>query len=248
MVWAPQRAAFSAARTLLNMPPMPTALGWALEILQELRADLLHQRYALGLGVGAGIAVQHPVHVGQVDEQLRAQKVGQHGGQVVIIPEAQFIGAHGVVFIHHRDHVPIQKGVEGVLNIGIAPATGKILGGEQNLGGQPAILGKGFLIGLHQSGLTQGGGCLFFGQTALAHGTSGPGPAAGHRARRDQNHLAFALGQAAYLGGQSLNPGPVQAVRSGQNPGTHLDHDFFGGPENIKPVGHAALPPGPVRS
>ena len=77
------------------------------------------------------------------------QEVGHHGGQTIVVAEADFRHADRVVFVDDRQHVPLEESEDGVASVEVARAVVKIAGGEQNLGGVSAVACQAFFISPH---------------------------------------------------------------------------------------------------
>ena len=74
-------------------------------------------------------------------------------GQPVIIAEADFIGRHGVVFIHNRHDAQTQQGLHCGAAVQITPPIFGIFQRDQDLPGNDTMRGKHFLIGTRQPDL-----------------------------------------------------------------------------------------------
>src|SRR5207302_9261603 len=83
----------------------PRRAGNPLELVIDLD-DLLDQR---GLFVETRVGGEHPGCVGEEDENVGVDEVGDEGGQPVIVTEADLVVGHGVVLVDDRYHAEVQQ-------------------------------------------------------------------------------------------------------------------------------------------
>ena len=129
-----------------------------------------------GVRVGVRVGGVQTVHDGQQDQQRRLQQVRHHGGQVIVVAEADLGHADRVVLVDDRQTAPLEQGQDGVAGVEIAAAAVEIAGGQQNLGRGDAVAGQAFLVGAHQEALADGGAGLQLraGRSAACRGRAGP--------------------------------------------------------------------------
>ena len=180
---------------------------------------------AQGAGPGGpGPGRPHPVHVGQQDQDVGGDQVGDEGRQAVVVPEAELGGGHRVVLVDYGHGPHGQQGVEGGPHGAVVAAHGHVLGGEQHLGGHGPVGAHGRLPAGDQASLPHRGGRLE--QTQL-RGTvlhAQGGQARGHGPGGDQDHVVPAVPQAGNETGQDVNAVEVQpAVVTGQGGGADLE-------------------------
>jgi hypothetical protein len=65
-----------------------------------------------GIGVPARVAVEETILVGEQDQQIRLDQVGDQGGQGVVVAEAQLVGGNRVVLVDDRDDPQPQQGAQ----------------------------------------------------------------------------------------------------------------------------------------
>ena len=60
---------------------------------------------------------------------VRFDEIGSQCSEGIIVPKADFIGHHGIILIHHRNHTQLQQAGDGAAGIQIALAMGQIIVG-----------------------------------------------------------------------------------------------------------------------
>ena len=159
----------------------------------------LHHRDKPGIGVFMGVAVIQAVDIRQQDQQIRPDAGRHHGGQSIVIPDADLLGGDGVVFVDDGQRPQLQQPLQGHVEILPPPsALGDVRPGDEQLGHRVVILGEQLVVRIHQLALAHGGGGLLGGnvlgplrqvQLAEAHGNG----AGGH-----QNDLMPGIFQVAH--------------------------------------------------
>ena len=86
--------------------------------------------------------------IGQDDQGIGFDQVGNQCTQRVVITEADFIGGNGIVFVDDGQDAQIEQGADGGAGVQIARAIGQIFVREQNLGGTDAVSAEGLLVRL----------------------------------------------------------------------------------------------------
>ena len=124
----------------------------------------LHHRDEPGIGVLVGVAVIQTIDVRQQDQQICPDAGRHHGGQGVVVPDADLLGGDGVVFVDDRQRSQLQQPLQRHVEI-LSPlsAPGDIWPGDEQLGHRVVILGKQLVVGIHQLALAHGGGGLLGG-------------------------------------------------------------------------------------
>src|SRR5574343_94584 len=100
--------------------------------------------------------------VGQDDQRVGFDQVGDQSAQRVVVAELDFVGDHRVVFVDDRHDAEFEQGSQCRAGVQVALAVGQVVVGEQNLGGVQAVLVEGGLVGFDQASLADGGSSLLF--------------------------------------------------------------------------------------
>ncbi|CAM5250358.1 hypothetical protein SHIRM173S_11786 [Streptomyces hirsutus] len=188
-----------------------------------------YQRDPRGAGPG-GVSVVHAVHVGQQDQQVGVDQVGDEGGETVVVAEADLVGGDGVVLVDDREGAHRQQLVEGAGGVAVVGAAAHVVGGEQYLADADAVAGEGCGVTGHQQTLADAGGGLLAGEVPRSPGEAQGGESGGDGTGGDEDE--FALSPAADLRehiDECVDPVGVQAARRGrQRRGSDLDDDPAG--------------------
>ena len=80
----------------------------------DVGVDGLHLVQQAGVGMFPGVLIEEAVDVGEEHQEVGAHQVADQGGQVVVVPELELVGGHGVVFVDDGHHLPAQQGEQGV--------------------------------------------------------------------------------------------------------------------------------------
>ena len=207
--------------------PLTTTAGHAAQPLKFNQITDLGN--GLRLGIAAGIPGIQAVHVGEQDQLVGPDRHRHQGGQGVVIPEAQFIGGQGVVFVDDRHHTPAEQLLDGAGGVAIAPARGQITPCEQHLGHGESMDAEGLLVEGHQPTLTHGGGGL---QRHQLRGSPGEAQVFGAQPHRTAGHQGNGIAPpllATEAGGQvGDHRGRGTALAAPQQAGSHLDHPAVG--------------------
>ena len=110
--------------------------------------------------VALGVGGVEAVDVGEEQELVGLDHLGDPGGEAVVVAEADLGGGDGVVLIDDGDAAEGEQGGERGAGVEVAAAVLGVLEGEQELGSDEAVGGEGFGPGLGQADLTDGGGGL----------------------------------------------------------------------------------------
>ena len=109
MTDSPAAVANRAARSLLPIPPVPSELRVSPAMPMTERSMLLTVAIFSAFGSSAGIAAEKPINHCQQNEQRGLQKIGDHGGEMIVVAKLDLRDAHRVVFIDDRQHAPFEK-------------------------------------------------------------------------------------------------------------------------------------------
>ncbi|CFO00414.1 Uncharacterised protein [Bordetella pertussis] len=179
--------------------------------------------------VAARVGFVQAALVGQDDERIGFDQVGDQGAQGVVVAEADFVGDDGVVFVDDGHYAQAQQGEQGRARIQVAVPVGQVFVGEQDLRGAQAELGEGGFVSLAQAHLAHGGGGLQFvhGRRALA--PAQPRHAFGNGAAGNQHDLLALLVQGGDLGCPVAYRGAIEAPAFvGDQRGTHFGDQPIG--------------------
>ena len=212
----PAAAAMRAASTLVTMPPVPTPALPALPIWTCAMSSgprTSSMREVPGL---AGVAVVEAVDVGEQDEQVGADEVGDEGGEPVVVAEADLVGGDGVVLVDDGERAHGEELVEGAVGVAVVGAAAGVVGGEQDLSDAYAVAGEGGGVAGDEEALADAGGGLLAGEVLGAAAQSERGEAGGDGAGGDEDDLLLAA--AACLGedvDEGVDPVRVEAAGGG---------------------------------
>ena len=162
----PAPVAIRAASTLVVMPPVPTPDGPGGSDGDRGEVLLRPHDRDQARPVAAGRAVVEAVDVGEQDQQVGVDEVGDQRGEPVVVAEADLGGGDGVVLVDDRHDAELEQLGEGLVGVAVVGAPGHVVDGEQHLAGHDAVPGELLLVAV--------------GQQALARPTRRP---AGRRAR-----------------------------------------------------------------
>src|SRR5690606_6873157 len=167
--------------------------------------------------------------IGENDQCLGLDQVGDQCPQRVVVAEADLVGYHRVVLIDDRYDTQAQQRVQGAARIQVASPVGQVLMGKQYLRGAYAVAGERHFVGLYKAHLPDRRRGLEF-----MHGIGPARPtqarhALGDGAAGNQHHL-LALGvQAGDLGRPLLDSVLVYALAFvGDERGAYFDDQAFG--------------------
>ena len=73
------------------------------------------------------------VDVGGNEQRVRVDQRGDHGGEVVVVAELQFVHGDGVVLVDHRQRAQRQQFLQRGTRIEVAAAVAQVVMGQQDL-------------------------------------------------------------------------------------------------------------------
>ncbi len=171
----------------------------------------LGMRNEFGLGILARIRVVQATLVGQDDQRVGFDQVGDQRAQRVVVAQADFIGHDGVVFVHDGHDAQTQQRKQGAARVQIAVTVGQVFVGQQDLRGAQAVFREGGLVGLAQSHLAHGRRGLQLVHDGRALAPAQARHAFGDGAAGHQHDLLALLVQGGDLRGPVGDRGAVQA-------------------------------------
>src|SRR5574343_1019006 len=167
--------------------------------------------------------------VGQNDQRVGFDQVGNQGAQRVVVAELDFVGDHRVVFVDDRHDAEFEQGGQRRAGVQVALAVGQVVVGEQDLGGVQAVLVEGGLVGFDQSGLPDGGGGLLFMNGFRAAAPAQALDAAGDGPGGNQYDFLALLAEGGDLPGPVADRSEVQAATVvGDERRADFDDEAFG--------------------
>lgn len=119
---------------------------------------------------GAGRSVVEAVDVGEEDQQVGVDEVGDEGGEPVVVAEADLVGGDGVVLVDDGDGAHLQELVQGAVGVAVVTAAAGVVGGEEHLADADAVAREGGGVAGHEEALSDAGGGLLAGQVLGPHG------------------------------------------------------------------------------
>ena len=165
-LWPARRAACS----LVVMPPVPSLLPAPPGHGHGGLVDTFEAADEAGVAVAAGVGSEHAGLVGEQDEEVGFQEVGDEGGEVVVIADADFVHGGRVVFIDDGDDAALDHGEQGIAGIEVAGAVVEVAAGEQDLADDDVMGLEERAVELHEAALTDGGEHLAQGQGTVQGG------------------------------------------------------------------------------
>lgn len=127
----------------------------------------------------AGVAVVEAVDVGEQDEEVGADEVGDEGGEAVVVAEADLVGGDGVVLVDDGEGAHGQELVEGAVGVAVVGAAAGVVAGEEDLSDAYAVAGEGGGVAGDEEALADAGGGLLAGEVGgAAAQAEGASPAA----------------------------------------------------------------------
>lgn len=121
-----------------------------------------------GAGGARGVAVVEAVHVGEEDQQVGADQVGDEGGEPVVVAEADLVGGDGVVLVDDGERAEGEQLVEGAVGVAVVGAAAGVVAGEQHLAHADAVPREGGGVAGDEQALADAGGGLLAGEVAGA--------------------------------------------------------------------------------
>ncbi len=103
----------------------------------------------------ARVAVVQAVDVGEQHQQRRADQVGQHRGQAVVVAKRghQLIDADRVVLVDDRHRAELEELQDRVADIEVPRAVVQVVGRKQQLRGMAAVSPQAAVVGFDQVAL-----------------------------------------------------------------------------------------------
>lgn len=105
---------------------------------------------------------------GENDEEVRLEEARDKGAEDVIVPEFDFIRAHGVVFIHDRDGSQLEQPLKGVADGKMTASPADVLPREEDLRGGESVGLKTTAPDFDKAGLSHSGTGLETGKVIWA--------------------------------------------------------------------------------
>ena len=149
--------------------------------------------------------------VGQDDQRVGFDQVGDQGAEGVVVAELDFVGDDSVVLVDDRHDAEFKEGGQRRAGVQVALAIGQVVVGEQDLGGVQAVLVEGSLVGFDQSGLPDGGGSLLFVDRLRAAAPAQTLDATGNGAGGNEDHLLALLSEGGDLARPIADGGEVES-------------------------------------
>src|SRR5574343_240865 len=167
--------------------------------------------------------------VGQDDQRVGFDQVGDQSAQRVVVAELDFVGDHRVVFVDDRHDAEFEQGSQCRAGVQVALAVGQVVVGEQDLRGVQSVLVEGGLVGLNQAGLADGGGGLLFMNGLWATAPAQALHTAGDGAGGDEHNLTSFAAQRCDLARPGADGGKVEtAPVVGDERRADFDDEAFG--------------------
>jgi len=145
------------------------------------------------------VFVEHAFDVGQEHQQIGAHERYDHGRELIVVTEADFVGRDRVVFVDDRHCARVEQRAQRFARVVQAFAIGEIGVGEQDLRGGEPDFAEGFVVAAHQHALAGGGRGLELRHLFRLGLVAEPVPAERDRAAGDHDGAALVLSELGYL-------------------------------------------------
>ena len=176
--------------------------------------------------------------VGEQDERVGDDDVGDERGQTVVVAEPDLVGREGIVFVDDRHRAQVEQAVERTAHVAVLLWGDRVGNGDEDLSDtQPVPCESGLVLG-HQQALADGGARLLVGHVGRTLVETERAETGRDRAGGDQHHAAAHQSHAGDGRHKRVQPLRIQvAARLGQRAGAHLHHDglrFGDGPAHLR--------------
>jgi hypothetical protein len=180
-------------------------------------------------GIPAGIGGEQAVEVGQQQEHVGADEVGDERGEPVVVAEADLVVGHGVALVHDRHAAQVEQAYQRLAGVEVLAPVHEVVGHHQHLGGDGVVVGQRARPRRHHPRLAQGEGLQRGRSAGRCCRPSAATPADTVEAD-DHDLVAVALGRRPPAGTArppwSRRPGPARRsatrCRSSRSPGPRL--------------------------
>ena len=143
----PASMARRAASTLLSIPPVPTPDDDDGGERACFARDIANERDAVS------VRVEQTFDIRQQNQNIRADKRSDHGGELIVVAEADLVHRDGVIFVDDGNDLGVEQRGEGVARVVGPRAIGQIGVGEQDLGDREFVAGERLFVGAHEDAL-----------------------------------------------------------------------------------------------
>ena len=108
----------------------------------ELVVDLDHLLDERRLGGGTRVGGEQPGGVGEQDEQVGGDQVGDQRGQPVVVPEPDLVVGGGVVLVDHRHDAQLEQPGQGLAGVEVLLAVDEVERRQQDLAHRQGACGR----------------------------------------------------------------------------------------------------------
>ena len=152
----PDQAAIFAAVSFEAMPPLPLAepappasasVWWSISTISSISDASASTR---------GSAVSTTGGVGQQDQQVGIDEVGDQRGDAVVVAPADLVVGDGVVLVDDRHDTQLEQTPQGLPGVQVLGPHDEVERDQQHLAGDEAMGGEGLAVDVHQRELTDG--------------------------------------------------------------------------------------------
>ncbi len=193
----------------------------------DLRRDRRYHIEPLGDGILRGGRRVEPVNVGQKHKAVCRHHAGHARSEPVIVAVTDLGSGHGVILIDDRDRPELEKCLDRVSRVEVAPSLLGIAERDKDLRRREASLAENGLIGMRKVDLSDRGRGLRLFKPERTRVEAQRTPAERNGARRDEDHVAPIGLQRSHIVADGFQPGLLQrACRAiGQKGRADLDGD-----------------------
>ena len=182
----------------------------------------MHVGQAGCVRVGARVALVDRVDVGEQDEQVSGDEVGDERGQPIVSTEADLVGRDRVVLVQQRDDAQRQQPLERAAGVAVVRPADDVFAGQQHLADRLGVAAEAGRVALGEQQLTDAGTGLQRREVAGAARQPERRDSRGDGAAGDQHDVAGLPGEHVDEG---VDPARVQATLRGSERGrTDLHH------------------------
>ena len=149
----PDHAAILAAASFDAIPPLPRSLPTPPAIASSVWSTSTISSMSDASASNRGSPVSRPGLVGEQDQQVGADQVGDEGGHAVVVAEADLVVGDGVVLVDHRHDPELEQAGQGRPGVQVLLADHEVERREQDLAADQPALGQRGVVDPHQAAL-----------------------------------------------------------------------------------------------
>ncbi len=206
----PAATAILAAVSLVTMPPRESSVpaSPAMASISGVIAVITSSRLASGSLRGRRCV--EPVDVGQKHEAIGRHHAGDARGKPVIVAVTDLGGRDRVVLIDDRDRSELEKRLDRVARVEVAPPLLGVAKSDEDLRRRKPALAENGLVGMREVDLPDRGRGLRFFKPERTRIEAERAPPERNGTRRDEDYVAPIGFQRGHIVADGLQPGLIQ--------------------------------------